>query len=265
MQWSGLRAFILTTAVLTFSGAVTSAGAQSGVREVSATDRGVIPLQTRLRYTTMVILPDGEEILDVLCGDRDFWVISATHNIAHVKPAKAGAETNLNLVTSSGTIYSFMLTEKSSPPDLKVYVQGDPSAAGKPKYYSATQVEVLESQIKVLESQVGELRESLRDGQRKTDEAVAAYRQQYPTRLQFPYGSPKYEKPFLVRSMWHDGQFTYVKSDATELPALYELKDGKPAIVNFQVREGTYIVPKVLDRGYLALGTQKFTFEQHGR
>jgi type IV secretion system protein VirB9 len=258
MNWSVLRAFMLTTAVLTFSGAVTWAGAQSGVREVSATDRGVIPLQTRLRYTTMVILPDGEEILDVLCGDRDFWVISATHNIAHVKPAKAGAETNLNLVTSSGTIYSFMLTEKSSPPDLKVYVQGDPSAAGKPKYYSAAQVEALEAQI-------AELRESLRNGERKMDEAVAAYRQQYPTRLQFPYGSPKYEKPFLVRSMWHDGQFTYVKSDATELPALYELKDGKPAIVNFQVREGTYIVPKVLDRGYLALGTQKFTFEQQGR
>jgi type IV secretory pathway VirB9-like protein len=259
MRWIGLRAFVLTTAVLTSSGAVTWAGEQSSVREVSATDRGVIPLQTRLRYTTMVILPDGEEILDVLCGDRDWWVISAAHNIAHVKPAKAEAETNLNLVTSSGTIYSFILTEKSSPPDLKVYVQGDPTAAvGKPKYYSAAQVEALEAQI-------AQLRESRHDSERKMDEAVAAYRQQYPTRLQFPYGSPKYEKPFFVRSMWHDGQFTYVKSDATELPALYELKDGKPAIVNFQVREGTYIVPKVLDRGYLVLGTQRFTFEHQGR
>jgi type IV secretion system protein VirB9 len=258
MQWSGLRLFVLTT-VVTLSGAVTWAGAQSGVREVSATDRGVIPLQTRLRYTTMLILPDGEEILDVLCGDRDWWVISATHNIAHVKPAKAGAETNLNLVTSSGTIYSFMLTEKSSPPDLKVYIQGEAAVAGgKPKYYSAAQVEALEAQI-------ADLRESLRDGERKSEEAIAAFRQQYPTKLQFPYALPKYEKPFLVRSMWHDGQFTYVKSDATELPALYEVKDGKPAIVNFQVHEGTFIVPKVLDRGYLALGTQRFTFEQPGR
>jgi type IV secretory pathway VirB9-like protein len=259
MRWNGLRLFVLTTAVVTFSGAVTWAGAQSGVREVSATDRGVIPLQTRLRYTTMVILPDGEEILDVLCGDRDWWVISATHNIAHVKPAKAGAETNLNLVTSSGTIYSFMLTEKSSPPDLKVYVQGDATAAGgKPKYYSAAQVEALEAQV-------ADLRESLREGERKTNEEIAAYRRQYPTKLQFPYSLPKYEKPFLVRSIWHDGQFTYVKSDATELPALYDVKDGKPAIVNFQVHEGTFIVPKVLDRGYLALGTQRFTFEQQGR
>lgn len=232
---------------------------QTGVREVSATERGVISLQTRLRYTTMVVLPEGEEILDVLCGDRDFWVISATHNIAHVKPAKAGAETNLNLVAASGTIYSFLLTEKSSPPDLKVYVQGEAAAAiGKPKYYSAAQVETLESQL-------ADARSALRDGERKAEAAVAAFRQQYPSQLQFPYGAARYEKPFFVRSMWHDGQFTYVKSDAPELPALYEVKDGKPAIVNFQVREGTYVVPKVLDRGYLMLGAQKFTFEQQGR
>jgi hypothetical protein len=43
MQWSCLRALMLTMAVLTFSGLVTSVGAQSGVREVSATERGVIP------------------------------------------------------------------------------------------------------------------------------------------------------------------------------------------------------------------------------
>ena len=259
MRRTGLRALIVMTGVLTFSGGRTWADVQSGVREVTATDRGVITLQTRLRYTTMVILPDGEEILDVLCGDRDWWVISATHNIAHVKPAKAGAETNLNLVTSGGTIYSFMLTEKSAAPDLKVYVLGDPAAtASRPKYYSAVQVEALEAQI-------AELRASLREGERKAEESIAAYRQQYPTKLQFPYGSLKYEKPFLVRSMWHDGQFTYVKSDATELPALYELKDGKPAVVNFQVREGTYVVPKVLERGYLALGTQRFTFEQRAQ
>jgi len=73
----------------------------TGIREVTAS-RSLIPLQTRLRYTTMIVLPDGEEILDVICGDKDFWVISAAQNIAHVKPAKEGAATNLNLVTASG-------------------------------------------------------------------------------------------------------------------------------------------------------------------
>ena len=41
-----------------------SASAQTpGVRDVSASDRSVIQLQTRLRFTTMVVLPEGEEIL----------------------------------------------------------------------------------------------------------------------------------------------------------------------------------------------------------
>jgi len=58
---------------------------------VSASARSLITLQTRLRYTTMIVLPEGEEILDVICGDKDFWVITSTQNIAHVKPAKEGA------------------------------------------------------------------------------------------------------------------------------------------------------------------------------
>ncbi len=91
-------------------------------------------------------------------------------------------------------------------------------------------------------------------------------RDAYPTQLHFAYTTGRYEKPFLVRAMWHDGQFTYLQTDATELPALYELKDGEPAALNFQVRgQGTYVVPKVLDRGYFALGKERFSFWQRER
>ena len=72
-------------------------------------------------------------------------------------------------------------------------------------------------------------------------------------------------KPFYVRAIWHDGQFTYLQTDAKELPALYELKDGKAAVVNFQVHNGTYVVPKVIDQGYLALGNARLPFSQQGR
>lgn len=234
------------------------AGEKTGIREVQASSHSVISLQTRLRYTTMILLPDGEEILDVICGDRDFWVISATHNIAHVKPAKAGAATNLNLVAASGTVYSFLLREdsKSETPDLKVYVNADPRAAGgPPKYFSAAQVQELREDL-------AKARAAADEAKRRADEAVAAYRQQYPTRLQFVYGTPEYERPFFVRAIWHDGKFTYVKTDARELPALYEETDGDPSLVNFQVHNGTYVIPKVLDRAYLSLGERRFEFEQ---
>lgn len=237
-------------------------GQTSGIREVSASERSLITLQTRLRYTTMIVLPDSEEILDIICGDRDFWVISATQNIAHVKPAKAGAATNLNLVTASGAIYSFLLNEGGAPntsPDLKVYVAGDATAiSGRPRYYSATHVEALEARL-------AEAQAAIRSAAEQAEETTAAYQRDYPTTLDFAYGAAKYERPFFVRAMWHDGQFTYVKSDARELPALYEMKDGKPAVVNFQVREGMFVVPKVLDRGYLVLGDQRFQFSLQER
>lgn len=228
-----------------------------GIREVSASERSLITLNTKLRYTTMVVLPEDEEILDVVCGDKDFWVISAAQNIAHVKPAKDGASTNLNLVTASGMVYSFLLTEGKQPhPDLKVYVTADANISrGKPKYYSATQVSALQTELT-------EARGAIEAAANRSSEAIASFRQQYPASLVFTYGVPKYEKPFFVRSIWHDGEFTYIKSDARELPALYEMKDGQPALVNFQVQQGTYVIPKVLERGYLALGKERFSFQQ---
>jgi type IV secretion system protein VirB9 len=66
--------------------------------------------------------------------------------------------------------------------------------------------------------------------------------------------------------MWHDGQSTFIKADARELPALYEVTaSGTPSVVNFQVENGMYVVPKVLDRGYLAIGKEKLSFETRGR
>ena len=234
-----------------------SAVAQTmGIREVEATDRTLIPLQTRLRFTTMIVLPDGQDILDVICGDRDFWVISAARNIAHVKPAKEGATTNLNLVTNAGAVYSFLLSEKSGTgmPDLKVYINGDDSTdRSKPKYYSAAEVQALQTEL-------SDARAAVDAARRQASDEIAHYREEYPSKIQFPYAALKYEKPFFVRAVWTDGQFTYIKSDATELPALYEVKDGTPALLNFDVRDGTYVVPKLLDRGYLAIGKERFAF-----
>ena len=252
------RTVFLVASLLSMFVPSTVSAQTAGVREVTATDRNVIPLSTRLRYTTMIVLPEGDEILDVICGDRDFWVVSAVQNVAHVKPAKADAETNLNLVTAGGTIYSFLLKEKagSGQPDLKIYVNASQSAPnGRPKYYSAADVERLTTELT-------EARNAIVKTEQRAKEAVSAATQDYPAKLRFVYGTPKYERPFFVRAIWNDGEFTYLKTDARELPALYELKDGKPSVVNFQVRGGTYVIPKLLDRGYLALGESKFTFEQ---
>jgi type IV secretion system protein VirB9 len=88
---------------------------------------------------------------------------------------------------------------------------------------------------------------------------------QYPGKLQFDYiYEPKGAKaPFAVTAIYHDDKFTYIKSAAQEKPTLYEIKDGKPNLINFDLSNGVYVIPKILDKGYLALGKKKLPFERH--
>src|SRR5215510_2546893 len=98
-----------------------------GVKQFEYGERDVLRLHAKLRYTTLIVLPKNEQILDFTCGDKEYWVVNGTQNLAYVKPAKAGSRTNLNLITASGNIYSFVLSEVSevrdAVPDLKVFVE----------------------------------------------------------------------------------------------------------------------------------------------
>ena len=71
-------------------------------RTVTYSEHDVVGIQTRLRFTTVIVLPTTEKILDVVCGDKEFWPVSGAFNMAYVKPAKARATTDLHLVTAAG-------------------------------------------------------------------------------------------------------------------------------------------------------------------
>ena len=63
------------------------------------------------------------------------------------------------------------------------------------------------------------------------------------------------DSPFNVSAMWHDGQFTYLRSSAQESPALYERQDGDPSLVAYDLTEdGLYIVRRVLGDGWAPEG-----------
>src|SRR5579864_3728736 len=98
-----------------------------GVKRFEYGEGDVLRINAKVRYTTLIVLPKNEQILDFTCGDKEFWVINGDQNFAYVKPAKPGSETNLNLVTASGNIYSFILVEVSeipgAEPDLKVFIE----------------------------------------------------------------------------------------------------------------------------------------------
>jgi type IV secretion system protein VirB9 len=253
------RVPILMTIVTVLLGG--SAHAQ-GTRDVSYTDRGIVSVQAKLRFTTLIILPEGERILDFVCGDKDFWIVSGVDNLAYVKPAKAGASTNLNLITDSGRVYSFLLTEGGGEPDLKLYVMADDVLArGQTtrRFYTEAHVDAFREEAERARQEAAAARAA---SATSADEAIAAFRARYPTQLRFTYRFRAHEKPFSIAAIYHDGQFTYIHAQTVELPSLYELRDDAPNLVPFQVEHGIYIVPKVLERGYLAIGKQRVFFAQ---
>jgi len=42
--------------------------------------------------------------------------------------------------------------------------------------------------------------------------------------------------------------------------AIYEVRDGAPNLINYELRDGTYIVAKVLDKGYFEVGKKRMEF-----
>ena len=91
---------------------------------------------------------------------------------------------------------------------------------------------------------------------------VNRFRSSYATKLLFDYAldAKAAREPFLVSAIYHDDRFTYIHCAAREKPALYEFKDGKPNLISFQLENGVYIAPKIIDSGYLAVGKKKVAF-----
>lgn len=231
-------------------------------------DQDVPRIRTKLRFTTLIMLPRSEQILDFTCGDKEFWIVNGTQNFAYVKPAKANSRTNLNLVTASGNVYSFLLQEigeqSADDPDLKVFVEPKDESMisalnSAPKWVPAQQIDDYRQQVEIAKD---EARQARKTAEEAVQRDVSKFQSEYPTGLKFPYKFEPNRKPFAVSAIYHDDKFTYIQANPQETPALYELKDGTPNLINFQFRNGTYIVDKILDSGYLAIGKQKLAFDR---
>jgi type IV secretion system protein VirB9 len=229
-------------------------GQQTTARLVKYHTNDIVSVRAKMRYTTLIELPGTEKILEVATGDKDFWIIDTVGNYCFLHPAKEGIHSNLNLITDKGTVYSFVLDDvESGDPDLKVVIEpSDPSslaaANGVSQLVPATEVQAARAQAQM--------------AQTRAASAVEQFRSEYPTKaLQFDYTFHN-ESPFDVSVIYHDDKFTYIKSSATEKFSIYELKDGKPDLITFQLQNGTYVIPTVVDKGYLEIGKRKLDFQR---
>ena len=231
---------------------------QESARTVQYHSQDIVAIRAKVKYTTLIEVPPSEKIMEAATGDKDFWIVDVVGNFCFVHPAKQGISSNLNLITDKGNIYSFTLQDisgSSNEPDLKVIIEpADRSAivaaSGPAQFVPAAQLEQSKQQVAALQSHV--------------EQAVDEYKSAYPTQLKFDYVYKANADPFDIQSIYHDDKFTYIKTNAPEKFSVYEMKDGKPNLVTYDLREGTYIIPKVMDEGYVELGKKRMSFTRKG-
>ena len=251
---------------------VSAVNADSGARTVKYSETDIIPIHAKIRFSTLIVLPANEEILDATTGDKEFWIINGAHNLCYLHPAQQGIRSNLNLITSSGHVYSFLLTEISNEPktepDLKIFIErkeestlnGSLSAAPLAR---ASEVQAYKTAVDTARNEAAQATQLAEE---RAQKEISQYREQYPGALAFDYtyNSKAGGPPFSVSAIYHDDKFTYIKCSAQEKPTIYELKDGKPNLINFDLANGVYVIPKIVEQGYLAVGKKKLNFARHG-
>lgn len=238
-------------------------------RTVQYHQTDIVPLQTEVRFTTLILLPPSESILEVTCGDKEFWPVNWNANLAYIKPAKPGSRTNLNLIAASGNVYSFLLTEitgnAAGHADLKVLVTpGEESSLAamndRPRFVSA---ETIEPYRRAAEQAQLDARTRIAAAEQKGAAEKAELEAALPGSIRHDYRFHAPEKnPFHVTAIYHDGRFTYIEARPQEAPAIYEMKDGRPSLVQFELKDGLYVIPKILDDGYMRVGKAELKFHR---
>src|SRR5258708_3452349 len=103
-----------TIVALLLAGSLLSAEAQKKVAIQKSGESDLLLIKTQKGFSTLIQFSESDEISEVTCGDKEFWVIEGKGRYLHVKPAKEGIVTNLNVLLKGDVVYSFLLKEISS-------------------------------------------------------------------------------------------------------------------------------------------------------
>jgi type IV secretory pathway VirB9-like protein len=225
-------------------------------------------IRAGLLQSTLIVLPLEEKVASVFAGDTVDWAFDGgrvASRFISVKPKLAAATTDIHIVSDHGNEYTLELHEISGEDDShfdsKVFINaGDNSAKEKltelPVFVPAADLEKAREEAAAAKSaEAAEL---------KVEETKAEqYRSQYPASLHFDYTWDRSKAKALgLEEGWRDDKFTYLRGHFQETPALYELKDKKGSLINFDFNAGLYTVPKEVDNGYLVIGKQKVEFHR---
>ena len=224
-------------------------------------------VRSALLESTLIELPDEEKVASVFAGDTVNWIFDGGHlpsRFISVKPKVQNAKTNVHVISDRGNEYTLELMEISSDQDAhfdaKVLLSpGDPAAKEK---QIALPVFVPVSELDSARQQVAAVKEAADAVLRSERSKEERYRSQYPASLHFTFlWNRSKGRQIGLEQIWSDERFTYLRGRFQEPPALYEVRDGKASLINFDFSDGLYTVDKLLNNGYLVIGKKKLEFK----
>jgi type IV secretory pathway VirB9-like protein len=240
-------------------------------RTITVSETATPPVvRAGLLQSTLILLPTEEKVANVFAGDTVDWVFDGGHvasRFISIKPKVANTSTDVHIISDHGNEYTLQLREVSGDGDphfdSKVFiVPGDKAANERltelPVFVPASELDKVKQEAAAAQA----TQAAMQKAQATKEEE---YRSQYPGTLHFDFSWDLAKgKELGLEQIWRDDKFTYLRGQFHETPALYEVKDKKPSLINFDFSNGLYTVPKELDSGYLEIGKEKVEFHRTG-
>ena len=270
------RPFLLiTAAAISTAGFAQTPHLQPGAPRTIVISDSLPPPVVRVGVlqSTLFELPAGEKVVTVFGGDTNSWIFDAGHvasRYVSIKPKIADQTTDVHIVSDHGNEYTVELREISSDKndphfDSKINIaSSDAKAADNiskaPLFVPAAEAEAKEAQLK---KDADDAKKAAEADHKTVAAATETFQASYPGTLRFDYTWDQKKGAALgIQQIWHDDKFTYLRGQFQETPALYELKDGKGSLINYDFANGLYTIPKTVVQGYLSIGKQRVEFKQ---
>ena len=245
------------------------------IRTVEASPEEPIEVFTRVRTVTTIRLPAGEEIVRTVAGDAENWDLTARGRELAVKPYAAGLVSNVTVSCASGAVFTFTVIEDAGAvTDYVVTVEAseEDAALGAADAVEAgfTPAFAVAGFRERLAAYRDRRERVLLEGRRQVDRlwADASRRQaefarDFAGRVRLPYQVTEeaFAPPFLLRDLWTDGTFTYLRTEGQEIPAVYVWRGDAAEVVHTDVEPGgLLVVEQVIRHGTLSLGGREAWF-----
>jgi type IV secretory pathway VirB9-like protein len=237
-------------------------------RSVVVGERSVVDVYLSQFQDTLIVLPPTEKVRQTFVGDSANWVLTTgksdepTRYISVKVKEPIVKQTTVNVLSDHDKSYTFRLILSADHCDSKIFIDPDSQLsqdlAKPPVFVAAAELERVKKEAADAKASATQ---AVQTEKSKAEAAAESFRAKYPGSLRFDYRwDQKVGEKLGVLQIFRDDKFTYIAAQPQETPTLYEVKDGKPSLVNFDFANGLYTVPKRIERGYLAIGKQKMDF-----